>query len=117
MIRFTEAMESVGKAWVNGADRFFSKLDPDPWKVAHEELEEAMKSSDSRLQELSVEMFQSKCLELLGIYRRILELQQKKPTTEARIADAFYRGFHAELEEPLPESKEVRDAQEKKFFN
>lgn len=88
--RMSEVLTAIGKAWINGADQFFSKLDPDPWEVAQSELEKT--SSDTF--DMAIEIYEARCLELLSLYRRMLELQSIKPPARAGIKDAFMKGFY-----------------------
>ncbi len=120
---YADTLARIGRLWNNGASEFFAKLNPDPWVVAHEELEAAFAYPDEKFREVALTMFESKCTELLKIYKRMLQLQQKAPPGPEGIKDCFMKGLSgwepADVpisEAPLPKHIEEARAEKKVSF-
>lgn len=69
-MKFTEALEIVGKNYAPGVVNYYSKLTPDPWQKAHDELESIVLTKDKELERLACDAFVSRCKHLIERFQR-----------------------------------------------
>ena len=84
---FTQAIETVNSRYVPGVVAYYGKQTPDPWELAHSDLEKLASIMDEQTLTPGLERFVERCTALIGRFK-----SEHGATTSISAADAFAMG-------------------------
>lgn len=93
-MRFTEAIESMNRAYVPGCVQFYERFSPDPWQQANDELEAVLKKHGSLMDHPACAAWLERMLYLIARFKEF-----GVAATQISMTDAFNMGDEARVKE------------------
>jgi hypothetical protein len=78
--RVHEALKRINSAYVEGCIQFYDAFDKSEWQMAHDALEDALRSQNPVRIQNQITIFENTCLSLIRVFVRQRDKQMQRGT-------------------------------------